>query len=689
MLALDTPTPFAGRRQEFQVRLSCAEPLETIARRSARVRTIDRGAMSHTILIHLLRVSLCFAAVGGLARPSAMAQQAAQIVAHPLTTTDLAAFFDPLLAGQLARRKIAGVVVVVVKDEGILFARGYGAADAQTGRPMTADATLVRPGSISKLFTGIAVMQLVEQGKLDLDRDVNDYLDFHIPTPEGGVPVTLRRLMTHRAGFEEHVKDLFAAARETERLGPWLARSLPRRLFPGGDVPGYSNYGMGLAGYIVERVTGKPYEDYVAEHILQPLGMMHSTFRQPLPGALAPMMAASYARSDQSPWPFFETITPSPAGALSATGLDMGRFMLALLQGGALEGARLLSEDSVARMMAPQIATQVGGMGLVFYDTTLAGRRFIGHEGGTMSFHSYLLLSPESRLGLFVSYNGGVAGGAAQAQGDLIRAFARRYVPGPSPEYASFKARAEDVHVFTGVYQNSRRADSTFLRLGMLTSEIWVRPGRGGTLMVYGGPFGTGQSFRQVGERRFRGPNNREIAFEEAAGQPVRMELGAPLLQWQRVPLHLDFRLLAPAVIASVLVAVLTLIAWPIAAILRRLRARRWSEDTRARRYHLAVRLVLLLQCAVVAATSVLYILASSNPTILNSALDPALAALYACGWLSVVGSFGSFWVAGHYWRMRIGGWWARLHHTFIAASSAILAWFCLIARIAGTTMNY
>jgi CubicO group peptidase (beta-lactamase class C family) len=180
-------------------------------------------------------------------------------VVHQLSTTDLDAFLHPLIKDPLARLKIASavVVVVVVKDDGILFARGYGYADVENKRPMTADATLVRPGSISKLFTGIAVMQLVEQGKLDLDRDVNDYLDFHIPTPDGGVPVTLRRLMTHRAGFEEHVKGLFSADRVPEPLGRWVTRSLPRRLFPGGDVPAYSNYGLALAGYIVERAAGR------------------------------------------------------------------------------------------------------------------------------------------------------------------------------------------------------------------------------------------------------------------------------------------------------------------------------------------------------------------------------------------------------------------------------------------------
>src|SRR5262249_43898316 len=226
---------------------------------------------------------------------------------HVLSTADLQEFFDPLLDSALARFKVAGAVVMVVKDGDIAFAKGYGYADIENKKPMSADATLIRAGSIAKLCTGIAVMQLVEQGKLDLDRDVNAYLDFHIPTPAGGVPVTLRRLLTHRAGFEEHVKGMFTRHSVPEPLGAWLARSLPPRLYPGGDVPAYSNYGMTLAGYIVERVAGESFAEYMDRHIFQPLGMAHTTFRQPLPDALAPLLAKAYRRSDRPPLPYFET----------------------------------------------------------------------------------------------------------------------------------------------------------------------------------------------------------------------------------------------------------------------------------------------------------------------------------------------------------------------------------------------
>jgi CubicO group peptidase (beta-lactamase class C family) len=145
---------------------------------------------------------ICAFLVAGSARPSAV--EAPAQAPLKLDANKLAAVIDPLMSEWVNKQKGPGAVVTVATRDGLVFAKGYGHAEVEVGMPFTADATLVRPGSISKLFTGIAVMQLVDAGKLDLDKDVNAYLDFSIPTPDGGVPVTLRRLLRHRAGFEEH-----------------------------------------------------------------------------------------------------------------------------------------------------------------------------------------------------------------------------------------------------------------------------------------------------------------------------------------------------------------------------------------------------------------------------------------------------------------------------------------------------
>src|SRR5204862_5866612 len=163
---------------------------------------------------------------------------------------DLEAFLDALIPAQLQSRDIAGAVISVVKDGHVLLAKGYGYADFAAKKPVVADKTLFRPGSISKVFTATAVMQLVEQGKLDLDRDVNEYLDFAIPKtyPE---PVTLRRLLTHTAGFEETLKNLFVAHEsDLKPLRTYLVNQMPPRIFSTGKVVSYSNYGFTVAVYI-------------------------------------------------------------------------------------------------------------------------------------------------------------------------------------------------------------------------------------------------------------------------------------------------------------------------------------------------------------------------------------------------------------------------------------------------------
>jgi len=183
--------------------------------------------------------------------------------AHELTVADVHAFLDGFVPMQLEREDIAGAVVLVVKDGAIFFAKGYGYSDVDKKTPVTVDATLFRPGSISKLFTWTAVMQLVEQGKLDLDRDVNEYLDFKIPA-KFGKPITLRNIMTHTTGFEEQVKDLInEEGAPIAMLKQHLAEHIPERIFPPGTTPAYSNYGASLAGYIVERVSGRPFNDYI------------------------------------------------------------------------------------------------------------------------------------------------------------------------------------------------------------------------------------------------------------------------------------------------------------------------------------------------------------------------------------------------------------------------------------------
>ena len=174
------------------------------------------------------------------ATPVNNASQKANVSPQPsspapaLTAADAEAFLDGVMPMQLAREDIAGAVVLVVKDGKVLLAKGYGYSDVKKRTPVSPDGTLFRTGSVSKLFTWTAVMQLVEQGKIDLNRDVNDYLDFKIPT-KFGKPITVKDLMTHTPGFEETAEDLFLAkASDLKPMDEYLKAHLPERVYPPG-----------------------------------------------------------------------------------------------------------------------------------------------------------------------------------------------------------------------------------------------------------------------------------------------------------------------------------------------------------------------------------------------------------------------------------------------------------------------
>ncbi len=338
--------------------------------------------------------------------PAATKEQTAGVSTHELTPSDIEAFLDGLMPLQLAREDVAGATISVVKGGKVIFAKGYGYSDVAKRTAVSPDNTIFRPGSVGKLITWTAVMQQVEQGKLNLDRDINDYLDFKIPEAYGK-PITLRNLMTHTPGFEELAEEVVVpGANDLKPLGDDLKHRIPARIFPPGVTPAYSNYGATLAGRILERVSGQPFNDYLDEHIFKPLGMSHSTCREPLPGNLSSLMSNGYKVASQPAEPF-EFIEVLPAGSCSSTASDMAKFMIAHLQDGRFDGAQILRPETVQLMHSRQFGyhDDMNGMAGEFYEETRNGHRIIGHAGDTNFFHTDLHLIPDTGLGFFVSYN--------------------------------------------------------------------------------------------------------------------------------------------------------------------------------------------------------------------------------------------------------------------------------------------
>jgi CubicO group peptidase (beta-lactamase class C family) len=350
---------------------------------------------------------------------------------HALTASDAEAWLDGLMPTALNTAEVPGAVVVIVMDGRVVVEKGYGFSDFEKRLPVDPRKTLFRGGSTSKLFTWTAVMQLVEQGKLDLDADVNTYLDFKIPQRHG-LPVTLREIMTHRAGFEENARDLIIFGETTPVLDEAVKSYVPPRILDPRDGPAYSNYATTLAGYIVQRVSGEAFDDYIERHILVPLDMKNSTFRQPLPQAMRLQMSKGYNTWDE-PGSGYEIVTKAPAGALATTGEDMAHFMVAHLQLGRYGDGQILRPQT-AQLMQTTITkalTDLNGNALGFYEQNINGHRVIAHGGDTNYFHTNLVLFPDDRVGLYISVNATGKDGLGEfLRQNLLEEFADRYFPG-------------------------------------------------------------------------------------------------------------------------------------------------------------------------------------------------------------------------------------------------------------------
>ena len=448
-----------------------------------------------------LLIAFCITLFMGQTRFSVMAQdpqkgssRAAVAPVH-LGLTDpqeLEAFMDGVITSQLAAYHLPAATVVVVKDGELFFAKGYGYANIEEQIPVVAEQTLFCPGSITKLFTWTAIMQLVEQDKLDLNADINIYLkDFQIPRtyPQ---PITLANLLTHTSGLEDRGEGLYVRNfQDILSLSDYAARYLPTRIRPPGELMGYSNYGAGLAGYIIESVSGMRYEQYIEKYILLPLGMTHSSMLQPTPAALAATRAIGYRYVDGVYQPTEEWIQATSTGALSATATDMAMFMIAHLQDGKYGNGRILQE-ATAQEMHLQHFTQdqrAGGWTYGFMEMELNGQRIIWHGGATLYFHSALFLLPKQNIGLFVSYN---SQGGMPAHAALIRAFMDRYFPSHTTAVrqpaADFATRANR---FTGIYRGTNHQNETGLeKMLSLSSEIPVTLTPRNTLKTVGLGFG-------------------------------------------------------------------------------------------------------------------------------------------------------------------------------------------------------
>jgi CubicO group peptidase (beta-lactamase class C family) len=611
-----------------------------------------------------------------------------------LTAADLDTFLAGLMPVQLEHADIAGAVVAVVKDGKLLFAKGYGYSNYEKKVPVSPENTLFRPGSISKLFTWTSVMQLVEQGKLDLDRDVNAYIDFKVPATFGK-PTTLRDIMTHRPGLEETIKDLFVGSEKDMRpIAQYLPTHLPRQIYPPGTIPAYSNYATTVAAYIVQRVSGQQFDDYVEAHVFKPLEMAHATFRQPLPEALKPLMSNGYQLASEGA-KSFEFVQVAPAGSLSASAESMSHFMIAHLQNGRYGSVQILKPETAVQMHQRQQGwpASMNAMALGFYEESRNGQRIIGHGGDTQWFHSDLHLLLDANVGFFVSYNS-AGKDDVSPRTVLFDKFMDRYFPVPEPHEPALSTAAQDARSVAGPYEISRRFETNILAVTTVLGEAKVVADPKDNSIYFDDFFkdlnGQPKHFREVSPMLFRAVNGTEkLNFVKDANGRRLIYLDYPFMLFQEVDNMLNRKMFNYVVMGySIGVIVLTLLFWPVAAILRKHYAKPLTLSNSARH----ARTLMHIVCFVVVAFSagVAWLLnALDKPGGLGSAGDFKIHLLQIIGLLIGIGALIAVYNAAKSWGDAQQWFWYRIWNALLAIACVGFFWFIYHWHLLNFNLNY
>ena len=550
-----------------------------------------------TLLSSLSLVGLAHAGTPAPVAAPATAPPAAVTASAPsLNKADVEAWLDGFVPNAIASGDIAGAVVVIVKDGQILASKGYGYSDVATKKPVDPKTTLFRPGSVSKLLTWTAVMQLVEAGKLDLDTDVNTYLDFKLPARADG-PITLRHIMTHTPGFEEQIKELIVSdPKYLKTLAQYARTATPQRIYKAGSTPAYSNYATALAGYLVERASGETFDDYIDQHIFAPLNMKHASFRQPLPSHLTADMSSGYGLSSEPSKPY-EIVVAAPAGSLAASGEDMAQFMMAHLANGELAGQRILKPETAQMMHATptDMIPPLNRMELGFYEQDYNGHRIVSHGGDTQFFHSYLHLLLDDHVGFFVSVNSAGRPGEG-LRGPLFEGFLNRYFPAPHDltpmDSATAKLHAAQM---AGPYEDSRRPETNFFSFLSLFNPVKIVDNGDGTISfsMLKGQNQVPRRYVEVAPYVWRDPVTwNRLAAKVDNGHIVRFSTDeiSPFMVFEPAPAYRSMRWLMPATIAATVVIFGTALLWPIAALSRRRHGVTLKVTGAARRAHLISR---------------------------------------------------------------------------------------------------
>ena len=619
----------------------------------------------------------------------------------PTDPAEMEAFMDEEIGKEMEKHHIAGATVSVVKDGELFFAKGYGSADLEKGIPVDPEQTNFRIGSIAKLFTWTAVMQLFEQGKLDLNADVNTYLDFRIPDsyPQ---PITLKDLMTHTAGFEDlYYERLANDPNDLEPPREWLISHMPARVRPPGRYAAYSSYGAALAGYIVAQVSGEPYDQYIQEHILNPLGLVHTTAKPSMPPNIRAHTSVGYTYENgalkefpdtsemaQSALAYADMGQPAlvPAGDMQSSATDMARFMIAHLQNGIYSDAntaeaRILNKSTMKQMHSTLYTPDPRLLGTAygFFDFSDNGQRTIGHSGESDPINSLLLLLPDQNLGVFVVYNSDGGKDLTLQHLGFQRAFFDHYFPAPAVEPIQPPADfAERAGRFEGTYRitggTAGTSYTTFEKFGVLFrfSTVTISGSGDGTLL-FTNPWAEWRFvevkplyFRQVDgpfHILFREDNQGRITYMFTDYTPM---FAFERLKWYGTP---AFNL------TLALICVLMFLSMIPVAVIRFIRDRRSSGDRKPPSRGACAAYWIVVGISVLNLLFVVGTMLWFNPVPVFG-VSMIYKIVLGVGVLAAVLTVGALIYSVLAWKRSYWGIAARVHYTLVTVAAAAFIWF-------------
>ena len=601
----------------------------------------------------------------------------------------LETFVDGVVKTLMKNNNSPSGTVAIAHNGELIFAKGYGFQDIDEQVPVDPYTTLFRPGSTSKLFTWTAVMQLVEQGRLDLDADVNTYLDTFKIEDAFDQPITLRHILTHTAGFEDGALGylIIDDPAKVVPLRESMERYQPLRVNPPGAQTSYSNYATALAGLIVSNVSGLSFNDYIQQNILDPLGMNHSSFVEPLPDNLAETMADSYAFENggmvEKP---FEIITGfGPAGALSSSATDMVRFGQAILNGGELDGTRILEAETLKEMLTRSFThdERMMGMALGFYEVDENGFRLVGHGGDTRWFHSYLGVDQANNLTFFVSFGG--SGGSA-VRSSFTPAFYDEFFPREETRPVPPEDFAERAARYAGNYGFWRNNFSTIEKALGLSASVQVAPTKDNTLVL--GFSGKTKQYAEVEDNLFRelnagvslvpGISPRLLAFQEnGQGEVTGFVMdGLPFMSLRKLAVYAtpNFNYMLLGFSMLVFLGVLL---------------RRFYQRAAIRSMHVMDRSAVRAAVYTSAANWLVLIVGAIVMTVAGGSLFSEIPLSFKL-WLvlpviaTVMGIYLFIRMIGVWMKGRLGGVWARIRYTLVALCALLMCWFYFFWNILG-----